>query len=134
MNWKLIFALSLFGVAMAIAALFGLTRGIEPFLWLGIFIFYAVWIAKHTTEKHFMYGFLVSVINGVWIGLIHSAFFSTYIANNPDMMENYQKLPQSLSPRVMMLIIGPLIGAVTGLISGLFAFIAGKVLRKKPSE
>jgi hypothetical protein len=36
-NWKLILALSLFGLAMAIASLFGLGMW-EPLLWLIIFI------------------------------------------------------------------------------------------------
>ena len=134
MNCKLIFSLSLFGVAVAIASLFGLTRNIEPILWLVIFIFYAVWIAKHIGGKYFLHGFLVSLLNGVWISLIHAAFFSMYIANNPEMMESYQKLPQFISPRVMILITGPIIGMVTGLVAGVFALVAGKVLGKKLSE
>ena len=130
MNKKLILGLSLFGIAMAIAAVFGLTKNIEPFLWLIIFIFYAVIIARNTTEKRFLHGFLVSVLNGAWIAIIHSAFFSTYIANNPEMMANYEKMPHFASPQIMTLIMGPFIGAITGLVAGLFAAIAGKLIRK----
>jgi LytS/YehU family sensor histidine kinase len=133
MNWKLIFTLSLFGVAMAIADVFGLTKNIKPYLWFLIFIFYAVWIVRHVDGKYFLYGFLVSVINGVWISIIHAAFFSTYIANNPEQMDAYAKFPQSIGPRLMMLIVGPIIGAITGLIAGLFAFIASKLLKKNPA-
>ena len=75
MNWKLIFTLSLFGVAMAIASLFDVTHGIEPFLWLIIFIVYAIVIAKKVGGKYFLHGFLVSFFNGVWIAIIHAAFF-----------------------------------------------------------
>ena len=134
MNWKLIFALSLFGVAMAIASLFGLTRHIEPLLWLVIFVFYAWWIAGHCAGKYFLHGFLVSVLNGVWISLIHAAFFSTFIKNNPEMVAGFQNLPQGISPRAMMLIVGPIIGALTGVVAGLFAFIAAKLLRRNPSS
>src|SRR5437879_1270629 len=120
MNWKTIFALSLFGVAMAIASLFGLTRGIEPLLWLGIFIFYAWWIAKHCAGKYFLHGFLVSVLNGVWIALIHAAFFSTFIRNNPEMVASFQKFPLPITLRVFNLIVGPIVGALFGVVAGLF--------------
>ncbi len=115
---------------MGIASLFGLTGRFEPVLWLLIFVFYAYIIARRTS-KWFLHGFLVSLVNGIWIAIIHSAFFSTYMENNPDMMAGYQKLPQFVSPQAMMLIMGPLIGAGTGLVAGLFAFIAGKLLAPK---
>ena len=130
MNWKLILSLSLFGIAMAIASLFGYTRHIEPLLWLVIFIFYAWWIAKHCAGKFFLHGLLVSVLNGVWISLIHVAFFSRYLSNNPEAREMAQKLPPVLSPRLFSLIIGPIVGAVFGVVAGLFAFIASKIVRK----
>ena len=131
MNWKLLFTLSLFGVAMGIASLFGLTGKLEPVLWLFIFILYAVGIAKRVQSKHFLHGLLVSVFNGLWIGVIHSAFSSTYFENNPDMLEGFQKLPQFVGPQVMMLVMGPLIGAATGVIAGLFTLIAAKMMVKK---
>ena len=131
MSWKLIFLLSLFGVGMAVASLFGLTRGIEPFLWLLIFVFYAWRIAKHAPGKHFLHGFLVSVLNGIWISIIHAAFFSSYVKNNPEMLEGFSKLPPSLSPRLMMLIIGPIVGVLFGIIAGLFALVGAKIVRRK---
>jgi hypothetical protein len=131
MNWKLIFTLSLFGVAMGVVSLFGFTGRMEPLLWLVIFTLYAHWIALHAGSKHFLHGVLVSVVNGVWISVIHAAFSSTYFANNPDMLEGYRKLPKSLSPQSMMLVTGPLIGAATGVIAGFFAMIAAKILAKK---
>ena len=130
MNWKLIFALSLFGVAMGIASLFGLTGHIEPLLWIVIFVFYAWWIAKHCSGKYFLHGFLVSVLNGVWISLIHSALFETYIRNNPEMTAGFQNLPKSINPRLLVLIIGPIIGVLTGVIAGLFAWVAAKLFNR----
>ena len=38
MNWKLIFLLSLFGLAMAVGTVFVITSQIEPWCWLLIFI------------------------------------------------------------------------------------------------
>ena len=94
MNWKLIFALSVFGLA---------------------------------TGKYFLHGFLVSVVNSIWITAIHAQFFSVYAKNNPQFV---QSTPPGMNPRVLMLIMGPLVGAVFGVIAGLFAFIASKVFKK----
>jgi hypothetical protein len=126
MNWKLIFALSLFGLAMAVASLFGLGM-IEPLLWLVIFIIYAWLIATRAPGKYFLHGFLVSVVNSIWITAIHAAFFTTYVTNNPQMVRG---TPAGMNPRVLMIVMGPVFGAAFGLVAGLFAFIAAKIFRK----
>jgi uncharacterized membrane protein len=45
-------------------------------------------------------------------------------------MKSYSQIPFDISARNMMLIMGPLIGIISGLILGLFAFIAGKMVKK----
>jgi len=127
MNWKLIFALSLFGLAMAVASLLGLGM-LEPLLWLVIFIIYAWVIATRASGKYFLHGFLVSVVNSIWITAIHAAFFTTYAKNNPQMV---QGAPAGMNSRVLMIVMGPIVGAVFGLVAGLFAFIASKIVRKR---
>ena len=127
MNWKLIFALSLFGLAMAVASLFGLGM-LEPLLWLVIFIIYAWVIATRASGKYFLHGFLVSVVNSIWITAIHAAFFTTYLKNNPQMV---QGAPAGMNPRVLMIVMGPIVGALFGLVAGLFAFVASKIVRKR---
>lgn len=134
MNWKLIFLLSLFGVAIAVASLFGWTRGIEPFLWLIIFVLYAWWIAKNAPGKYFLHGLLASVLNGIWISIIHAAFFSLYVRNNPQMLEGFRRLPPSLSPRAMMLIIGPIVGVIFGVLAGLFAVVGSRIVRRREAN
>ena len=42
-----------------------------------------------------------------------------------------KKMPMPDSLRLMMLMIGPVIALVAGLVLGLFAFIASKILKKK---
>ena len=127
MNWKLIFVLSLFGLAMAVASLFGLGM-IEPALWLVIFIIYAWVIATRAPGKYFLHGFLVSVVNSAWITAIHATFFSVYAKNNPQFV---QSAPPGMNPRVMMVIFGPLFGVIFGLVAGLFAFVASKIVKKR---
>jgi hypothetical protein len=128
MNWILILTLSLVGLVMGVATLFGLGM-LEPLLWLIIFIIYAWLIASRASEKYFLHGLLVSVFNGLWITAIHVTFFTTYVKNNPQML---QGTPSGINPRVMMIVMGPVVGALLGLVAGLFAFIASKI-RKRPA-
>ncbi len=127
MNWKLILALSLFGLAIAIASLWGLGM-IEPLLWLAVFIIYAWVIARRAPGKYFLHGFLVSVVNSIWITAIHAGFFSIYAKNNPQFV---QSAPPGVNPRVLMIIMGPIFGLLFGLIAGLFAFVGSKVFKKQ---
>ncbi|HEY4151471.1 MAG TPA: hypothetical protein VGM41_21175 [Chitinophagaceae bacterium] len=132
MNWKLIFGLSLLGLAMALATISLVPQKVEPFLWLAIFIFSAYVIAQQGTGKYFLHGFLVSLVNCVWITGAHVLFYSTYIAHHPDMVEMNAKMPAAIAnhPRLAMLITGPIVGVVCGLILGLFAFVASKLVKK----
>ncbi|MFZ1083078.1 MAG: hypothetical protein WAO19_14275 [Candidatus Kryptoniota bacterium] len=131
MNWKLIFLLTLFGIAVAFAGVIGILGEMEFPIWLVIFIVYAAIIVKQTTGKYFLHAFLISIINGVWIGIIHAAFIATYLANNPAMKESYKIMPLRNHPRILMVIMGPIIGAITGLVAGLIVFGAGKLMKKK---
>ena len=130
MNWKLIFQLSLFGLAMAVATVFWIPSKIEPVFWLAIFIICAYIIAKNCSGKYFLHGFLVSLVNCVWITAAHVLFFTTYMTNHPEMKTMSAQMPLQNHPRVMMLIMGPLFGVVFGLVLGFFAFIAGKIIKK----
>jgi hypothetical protein len=125
MNWKLIFLLSLFGLAMAIASLFGL-GAFEPLLWLVIFIIYAWVIAKNCTRRYFLHGFLVSVVNSIWITAAHAIFFSMYITNNPQMNPS---LPPGINPRLLMIVMGPIFGVLFGVVAGLFAWVGSKIVK-----
>jgi len=53
MNKKLIFRLSIFGLAMAFATVYFIPSNIEPLCWLAIFILCAYLIAKNCTENTF---------------------------------------------------------------------------------
>jgi|SRR5882762_116024 len=129
MNRNLIFKLSLFGLAMSIATVYFIPSNIEPFCWLVIFVICAYAIAKQCTSKYFLHGFLVSILNSVWITAAHVILFHPYIAHHPDemtMMVNW-----TAHPRRMMLVTGPLIGVLSGLVLGLFAVIASKLVKKE---
>ena len=131
MNKKLIFQLSLFGLAMAIATVYVIPSRIEPLFWLVIFVICSYLIAKQCTEKYFLHGLCVSLVNAVWITAAHIILFDTYIANHAQEAAMMAKMPMPDSPRLMMLMTGPVIGLVSGIVLGLFAFIASKIMKKK---
>jgi amino acid permease len=131
MNIRLIFRLSLFGLAMALATVFWIPSSSEPFYWLLIFVFCAYLISLKSSGKYFMSGFWVSIANCVWITTVHILFFHTYMANHPQEADMLTKMPLPDSPRLMMLITGPVIGIISGLVLGLFAFLASKIMQKK---
>ncbi len=131
MNIKLIFLLSLFGLAMAVATLSFIPAVIEPLIWLVIFVICAYLIAKNCTSKYFLNGFLVSILNSVWITGAHIIFASIYFSSHPQQAAVKGSIPLLNHPRLMMLITGPIIGVISGIILGLFAFIASKIVKKK---
>ncbi|HKW01396.1 MAG TPA: hypothetical protein VJN96_16345 [Vicinamibacterales bacterium] len=130
MNWPLVLKLSLFGLAMAIATVFVIPSSLEPIFWLVIFIICAVVIARQATGgRNFLHGLMVGIVNSVWVTGAHVFFFDTYVANHQAEAQAMSSMP--FAPRVMMAIIGPVIGVVSGVVLGFFAMIAGKVLRRR---
>jgi hypothetical protein len=131
LNKPLIFRLSLFGLVMAIATVFWIPGNIEIFFWIPIFIYCAYVVAKKAPGKYFLHGFLVSLLNCVWVTSAHVIFYSTYVSHHTEeisMMRTMSLYPDH--PRRMMLLVGPVFGIIFGLILGLFSFIAGKVVKK----
>ena len=123
LDWRLVALLSIFGLAMAFATVFIIPSNIEPFAWLVIFIVCAIMIARVRSTRHFLHGLLVGVANSVWITTVHLAFFDHYVANHP--AEASMMAASSRSPRLMMAIVGPVIGVASGLILGALAQLTG---------
>ena len=128
MNWKLVLQLSMFGLAMGIATVFVIPSSIEPLFWLVIFGICAYTIAARCSGKYFLHGLLVSIVNGVWITASHLLLFESYIANHAQEAAMMASMPMPASPRVMMALIGPVIGVVSGLVLGLFAVVAARLV------
>lgn len=127
MNWKLILQLSLFGLFMGIATVFFIPSKIEPLCWLAIFLVCGYIIAKKVPSRHFLHGLMVSIVNSFWITSVHVLLYDQYIANHAQEAEMMKSLP--ISPRLMMVLTGPVVGVVSGLVLGLFAFVASKLVR-----
>ena len=53
----------------------------------------------------------------------HVLFFNRYIANHPREAAMMSSMPLPNSPRIMMTLVGPVIGVVSGAIIGLLALV-----------
>ena len=129
LDFKLILQLSLFGLLMGVATVFVIPSNIEPLFWVTIFVACAVLIARSRSDKHFLHGFSVSLVNCVWITGAHILLFQSYLERHPQEAEMMTKMPLPDSPRLMMLMTGPVVGIISGLVLGLFAFVAGKIVK-----
>jgi hypothetical protein len=131
MNWKLVLALSGFGLAMGIATVFVIPSKVEPLFWLVIFVVCAIVIAKRAPGRHFLHGFSVSLVNSLWITTAHIAFFDHYVASHPQEAEMMNGMP--IAGRAAMALTGPIVGLVSGLVLGLFSFLASKITKPAAS-
>ncbi len=134
MNWKVIFQLSLLGLIMAVATVSLIPFNFEPFFWLAIFAICAYFIARVCTRKHFLHGFFLSVFNSVWIASVHYLFYNTYASHHPQIVNMVVNIYPQNSPKLAMLVMSLLLGAVSGLIQGAFSFIASKFIKSGASN
>jgi uncharacterized membrane protein len=130
MNWKLILQLSVFGLAMGVATVFVIPSTVEPLFWLAIFVICASVIARRAPGRYFLHGLLVSLVNSVWITGAHVLLFDQYVARHQSEAAMMASMPLPTHPRLMMICTGPIIGLVSGLVLGLFAFIASRITRR----
>jgi hypothetical protein len=127
---RLIFVLSLFGLAMAFLTVYVIPSTIEPLCWLAIFVVCAFIIAKRAPGHFFLHGFLVSLVNCVWITTAHIALSGDYLARHSNEAAMMAKMPMPDSPRLMMAMMGPMVGIVSGIVLGLFSWIASKIVKR----
>lgn len=68
---------------------------------------------------------------GVWVTAAHYIWYDTYMANHPQMADMMKNSPIDL--RTMQLIVGPFIGAISGVVIGLITLLVGAIAGKKPA-
>ncbi|MFN7924421.1 MAG: hypothetical protein U0Q16_30235 [Bryobacteraceae bacterium] len=130
MNWNLIFKLSMFALAMGIATVFVIPSNMEPLFWLPIFLICAFLIAKNAPGQFFLHGLALGLINCLWVTGAHILLFDQYAANHAAEAEMMKSMPMPDSPRLMMALFGPMIGLVSGVVIGLFALAANKIVKQ----
>jgi hypothetical protein len=133
MNWKLILQLSLYGLAMGIATVFFISSAVEPVCWLAIFVICAIAIARGAPGRPFLHGVAVGLVNSVWVTASHVLLFDQYIARHAREAAMMRAMPMFDSPRLMMMLTGPVIGFVSGIILGIFAVVAAHFIVSNPA-
>ena len=129
-KWKLIIQLSFFGFIMALATVFSLSALMEPFFWLIVFLFCAYMIARYAPGMYFLHGFLVGMVNCIWVTSAHILLFEFYMGNHPE-MKSFADAVMPRHPRLLMALTGPVFGAVSGVILGFLCVWAAKMLKEK---
>jgi len=129
-SWKLIFALSMLGLAMAFATVSFIPSRAEPLVWLAILIVCAFFIARLRPDRAFLHGLVLGLVNSIWVTGAHMMFFQQYIANHPQEAAMTKSMPLPNSPRLMMALVGPPIGIVSGAVIGLSAMAINSLRRR----
>lgn len=132
MNWKVIFGLSVFGLAMGLGTVFGISPRAEPVFWLAIFVISAFVIARQARTRLFWHGFLLGIVNAVWVTGAHIVFYRRYLAGHTaeaELVARLQAPPRLAIPP--MAIVGLASGLISGAVIGLLAYLVGKLLATK---
>jgi hypothetical protein len=131
MNWKLIFGLSLFGLAMAFGSLYFIPESIEWIFWIAILLISAFIIARNAPGKYFLHGFMVCIVNCIWITIVHISFYNTYVQNHPQWVEMMAKSPLREHPKRWMAVSGPVAGIVSGIVLGLLSLLFSRLMKRR---
>ena len=126
MNWKTILLLSLFAILMGFLSVFGVIPDFEWLMWLVIAIVSGYVLNKQTKKLLFTHAVVTGIIMGVFNAVIQSVLFDTYLLTDPQ-IEGLSQWPTTIEPQYFLLIAGPFIGIVYGLVIGLFALIFKKI-------
>jgi hypothetical protein len=135
MNWRLVLLLSLLGIAMTVPAVLGwLTESwMEYGAWAVVAVFTALVLAARGSGN-FRHGFMAGALMGVWQHLLVFLLWDMYIQHNPEFAATLaEDNPfKGIDPRYGMLIAMPVISIMYGLLTGLLAWLAGRMVRGKP--
>lgn len=126
MKWPIVILLSLIGIPMGTASLFGLTRGIELYLWIVIALVTAVVVARSTGRKLFLHGLLAGTGMGIANGIVQALFLPVYLSHNPEAAQQFGGTTFGLLPEIFVFLFSPVIGLVYGVVVGGLCAAAGK--------
>lgn len=129
MNGKLIWGLSLFGVAMGFATVFAISPRVEPFLWLPIFVICGLLIARQAPRRPFLHGLLLGVVNSVWVTGAHLLFFRHYLGGHRQEAAMMISAQAKLPPKWLLAGVGPVIGVISGAVIGVLAYVFARAIQ-----
>ena len=132
MNWKLIFMLSLCGIVTGLAIVFVVPARYESAVSTPIYLFCAYVLARYIERKHFMHGFMVGLLSMTLSVLFCAALADSYVAHHMPGADPYTKMSASYHITVAqaMLFLGTFNILLSALVTGAFAYAAGRIMHK----
>jgi hypothetical protein len=123
MNWKLVFQLAVFGIAMGLGTVFFVPSAIEPILWLIVFLLSAYTIAKRCVRLRFLNGLVVGLLDSLLKTTVHMVLYSTYVARHSQEIAMIRQMTSAVSPRLLILLSSPIWGLIYGTATGLLTLL-----------
>ena len=134
MKWTLILRLSAMGLALALGSVFFISPNLEPLLWLAVFLYYAYAIGNGTRTWRFVHGLLLGILNSLWVVGARDVFLTRYLGGHPREIQVVSLVHTSglpLSARWIMSFTGVAVGVIEGIMIGVFAVVAGMMVKPR---
>ena len=77
---------------------------------------------------------LLGLANSFWMTVIHGLFVEMFMANNPQEASMLASMPLPHRPRLMMALVGPLVGVVSGAIIGFLAVLLARLVGRRTPQ
>lgn len=131
MSWKLVFGLSLLGLAVTLVTALANPLSFEPHLWCVVFVIASFAIAKGARGRYFLHGLLVSVMGSLWMTAAHFVLRDSLVAAHA---RAFSKLGHLGSTELIIATLGPAFGVAVGIVLGFVAWGTSKFVVSRHSE
>ena len=130
MKWGVVLELSVPGLAIGLAVVLGMGEAPMWILWALLRLATALGIARWVRRKHFAHGFWAGSLGATSAVLCGAAFFETYTGHHPEYLERAAQIP-NFDPRILLVLIALAVGVVHGVVQGVLAWIASKIVTSR---
>src|SRR5690349_19893235 len=131
MKWGLVLELAVPGLAIGIAVVLGMQENAMWIAWAVLRLLGALWIARSARRRHFANGFWGGCLGGAAAVLSGAVLFGTYTAHHPEYLERAKESAASVDPRLLLVPIGVAVGLVHGILQGVLAWMAARIVTSR---
>ena len=134
LDWVLIKKLSLLGVAVGVATVWGWVGSHVGLAWLLAALICAAAIGRHAPQAHFLHGLATGVYASLAAQMLQVIFFPVYMAHNLAHTADFNQLPIDFPPRLFIVILAPFIAAASGMVLGGMSWAAARYFARSKQE
>lgn len=130
MNWKLILLLSLSGILIGLANVYVIPAKYSAVVEMPVYLGCAYVLARVQERKHFVHGVVVGVICAILATAVRIVLVEQYLTHQYVDAAQYRKLAAESHGTItqVLMLMGVLFTILSGLVTGLFALAAGKII------